>query len=56
VTAWQASQWSQIPPKKLPDLQKVLARRRPRRRHRLTMEEDIARWESFFGKAGKARH
>lgn len=52
VAAWQEALWSQIGPKKMPELDRVLARRKKRRR-RLTLEQDIARWEAFFARAPK---
>ncbi len=50
VAAWQEALWSQIGPKKMPELGKALANRRHARR-KLTLDQDIARWEAFFAHA-----
>lgn len=48
AAAWQGALWSQIGPKRMPKLDKVLATR-PRRKRKRTFEEEIRRWEIFFG-------
>lgn len=54
AAAYQGALWGHYNPKKLPKLGDVLARRR-KRRGQLTLEQDIARWQTFFGRVkGKA--
>lgn len=47
VAAWQGALWGRTDKKHFPKLKDVLARRR-RRKKKLTLEQDIARFESFF--------
>lgn len=51
--AWHGALWGGVQRvKRLPELKETLARRRPaRRRQRLTLEQDVARWQAWFAAA-----
>lgn len=51
ASAWQGALWSQVGPRNMPKLDRVLSRRRRRRSGRLTVEQEVARWERW-AKAG----
>lgn len=54
AAAWQGALWGRIAPKKFPKLRDVLSQRQ-RRRVPMTLEQDVARWQAFFGSMPKGR-
>lgn len=54
--AWHAALWGGVQRvRKLPELRDVIGRRRRvSKRRRMTLEEDVRRWEIFFKSATKA--
>ena len=54
VAHWQGALWGRTDKKHFPKMKDVLARRR-RRQPRRTLEQDIARFESFFRRNPRGR-
>ncbi len=53
VAAWQGALWGRVAKNDFPKLEKVLARRRPSRR--LSLEQDVKRFERFFNRVPKGK-